>query len=75
MPVIPTTCKIDNATFEPTFVENPEEGGEPIALDTGAWDLRVSVTINGFLYASTHRIEGDADMDNDALVAAVLALY
>jgi hypothetical protein len=69
------TCQIDSATFEPTVIDNPEEGGEPVALETGVWHLRVSVTIGEFHYSSTHRIEGAADMDTDALTAAVLALY
>jgi hypothetical protein len=69
------TCQIDSATFEATVTDNPEEGGEPIALETGVWHLRVSVTIGEYSYSSTHPIEGAADMDTDALTAAVLALY
>ncbi len=69
------TCQIDSATFGPTVIDNPEEGGEPIALETGVWDLRVSVTIGKNSYSSTHRIEGAQDMDDAALTAAVLALY
>jgi hypothetical protein len=43
--------------------------------EDGFWIVRAYVQSNGGLSSTTHKIEGDVDMTDQALRAAVLALY
>ena len=48
---------------------------EKAYFDDGVWDVIAFVTINGHSYTAGHQFEGDANMTDAALKAAVLALY